>query len=218
MTCSSIKFGSARAWFMLQHGSYSLFEYDHVYTSFMWQVFLLLNPGLLSSVEMPPRRLHARPHIHRSLQNCSSQAHGLALSSENRVQSSRRASSPQSVHSIVHVRHANFTGTRSPSVYDLQIQGQQQSRLISVWQILANSPITSVSGTCDKSRRTQRGLQGSHFRPVFDWTRLDWTKYFSQVLSTSPFLTEQSVFSSGLDQSDCSESCQSPPQVFSSHS
>ena len=78
---------------MLKHGPHRLFE-----------VFFLLNLELLSSVKMPPRRLHTRPHIHRLLQNCSSQAHVLPLSSENRVQNSRRASSPQSVHGTVHVR------------------------------------------------------------------------------------------------------------------
>ena len=79
---------------MLKHGPHPLFEHDHVYISFMWQVFLLLNLELLSSVNMPPTRLDTRPHNHRSLQNCSSQADILALSSENRVQNSRRASSP----------------------------------------------------------------------------------------------------------------------------
>ena len=106
---------------MLKHGPHRLFE-----------VFLLLNLELLSSVKMPPTRLHTRPHIHRSLQNCSSQADVLALSSENRVPFSRRASSPQSVHSTVHARPANFTGTWSVSVFDLQIEGKRQSRLISV--------------------------------------------------------------------------------------
>ena len=28
---------------MLKHGPHHLFEHDHVYISFMWQVFLLLN-------------------------------------------------------------------------------------------------------------------------------------------------------------------------------
>ena len=106
---------------MLKHGPHHLPE-----------VSLLLNLELLSSVKMPLTRLHTHPHIHRLLQNCSSQAHVLALSSENRVQNSRRASSPQSVHSTVHVRPTNFTGTRSPSVFDLQIEGKRQSRLISV--------------------------------------------------------------------------------------
>ena len=106
---------------MLEHEPHRLFE-----------VFLLLNLELLSFVKMPPTRLHTRPHIHCALQNCSSQAHLLALSSENRVQNSRRASPPQSVHSTVHVRLANFTGMRSPSVFDLQIEGKRQSRLISV--------------------------------------------------------------------------------------
>ena len=92
-------------------------------------VFVLPNPELLSLVKMPPTRLHTRPHIHRSLQNCSSQAHLLALSSENRVRNSRRASSPQSVHSTVHVRPANFTGTGSPSVFDLQIEGELNGNL-----------------------------------------------------------------------------------------
>ena len=98
----------------------------------MWQVFLLPNLQLLSSVKMPPTRLHTRSHIHRSLQNCSSEADILALFSENRVQNSRRVFSPQFVHSTVHVRPANFTGTRGPSVFDLQIEGKRQSRLISV--------------------------------------------------------------------------------------
>ena len=110
--------------FMLRHGLHCLFE-----------MFLLLNLGLFSSVKMPPIRLHTRPHIHRSLQNCSSQADVLALSSENGVQNSWRASSPQSVHSTVHIRPTNFTGTRSPSVFDLQVEGKLQSRLISVWRI-----------------------------------------------------------------------------------
>ena len=107
---------------MLEHEPHRLFE-----------VFLLLNLELLSLVKMPPTILH----IHCSLQNCTSQAHLLALSSENRVRNSRRASPPQSAHSTVHVRPANFTGTRSPSVFDLQIpvEGKRQSRLISVWQI-----------------------------------------------------------------------------------
>ena len=98
----------------------------------MWQVFLLPSLELLSSVKMPPTRLHTRSHFYRSLQNCSSEADILALSSENRVQNSRRVSSPQSVHSTVHGRPANFTGTRGPSVFDFQIEGKQQSRLISV--------------------------------------------------------------------------------------
>ena len=106
---------------MLKHEPHRLFE-----------VFLLLNLELLSLVKMPPTRLHTRPHIHRSLQNCSSQAHVLSLSSENRVHNSRRAPPPQSAHSTVHVRPANFTGTCSPSVFDLQIEGKRQSRLISV--------------------------------------------------------------------------------------
>ena len=88
---------------MLKHGPHSLFE-----------VFFLLNLELLSSVKMPARRLHTRPHIHRLLQNRSSPAHVLPLSSENRVQNSRRASSPQSVHSTVHLRVANCTGRLSP--------------------------------------------------------------------------------------------------------
>ena len=117
---------------MLKHGPHRLFEHDHVYISFMWQVFLLLNLELLASVKMLPTRLHTRPHIHCSLENCSSQADILALSSENRVRNSRRAFSPQLVHSIVHVRPANFTGTRGPSLFDLQIEGKRQSRLISV--------------------------------------------------------------------------------------
>ena len=127
-------------------------------------MFLLLNLELLVSVKMPPTRLHTRPHIHRSLQNFSSQAHVFALSCENRVQNSRRASSPQSVHSTVHVRPANFTGTSSPSVFDLQIEGKRQSCLISV--------IDLGKFSCEKSKRTQRGSQGSHIGPVFDWTRL----------------------------------------------
>ena len=106
---------------MLKHEPHRLFE-----------VFLLINLELLSLVKMPPTRLHTRPHIHRSLQNCSSQAHRLALSSENQVRNSRRASPPQSAHTTVHVRPASFTGTRCPSVFDLQIQGKRQSRLISV--------------------------------------------------------------------------------------
>ena len=106
---------------MLKHELYRLFE-----------VFLLLNLELLSLVKMPPIRLHTCPHIHSSLQNCSSQAHLLKFSSENRVQNSRRASRPQSVHSTVHVRAAHFTSTRSPLVFDLQIEGKRQSRLISV--------------------------------------------------------------------------------------
>jgi len=48
---------------------------------------------------------------------------------------SRRASSPPSVYRTVHVRPANFTGTRSPSVFDLQIEGKWQTCLISVGQI-----------------------------------------------------------------------------------
>ena len=91
----------------------------------LFEVFLLLNLELLSLVIMPPTRLHTRPHIHRSLQNCSEQAHLLALSSQNRVQNSRRASPPQSSHNTVHVRSAYFTGTRSPSVFDLQIEGKR---------------------------------------------------------------------------------------------
>ena len=94
---------------MLKHEPHSLFE-----------VFLLLNLELLSSVKMLPTRLHTRP---------SSIVH---LSSENSVKNSRRASSPQSVHITVHVRPANFTGTCSPSVFDPQIEGERQSRLISV--------------------------------------------------------------------------------------
>ena len=89
----------------------------------LFGVFVLPNPELLSLVKMPPTRLHTRPHIHRSLQNGSSQTHLLASSSENRVRNSRRASPPQSAHSTVHVRPANFTGTRGPSVFDLQIEG-----------------------------------------------------------------------------------------------
>ena len=96
---------------MLKHGSHRLPE-----------VSLLLNLELLSFVEMLPTRLHTRPHIDRALQNCSSQAHLLALSSENRVRNSLRASPPQSVHSTVHVRPANVTGTCSPSVFDLQMK------------------------------------------------------------------------------------------------
>jgi len=60
---------------MLKHGPHRLFEHDHdVYISFMWQMFLLLNLDLLSSVKMPPTRLilaltsiiHSRivPHRH----------------------------------------------------------------------------------------------------------------------------------------------------------
>ena len=59
---------------MLKHGPHCLFEHDHVYISFMWQGFLLLNLDLLSSVKMSPARLtlaltcivHARivPHRH----------------------------------------------------------------------------------------------------------------------------------------------------------
>ena len=98
----------------------------------LFEVFLLLNIELLSLVKMPLTRLDTRPHIHCSLQNCSSQAHLLALSSENRVENSRRASSPQSVNSTVHVRPTNFPGMRSLSVSDLQIEGKRQSRLISV--------------------------------------------------------------------------------------
>ena len=93
---------------MLKHGPHRLFE-----------VLFLLNLELLSSVKMPPTRLHTRPHIHRSLLNRSSQAHVLALSSDNQVQNSRRASSPQSVHSTIHARPANFTGTNSPSAFDI---------------------------------------------------------------------------------------------------
>ena len=89
----------------------------------MWQVFLLLNLELLSSVKMPSTRLHTRPHLYRSLQNCSLPADILALCSENRVQNSRRVSSTQSVLSAVHVRPDNFTGTSGPSVFDLQIEG-----------------------------------------------------------------------------------------------
>ena len=48
---------------MLKHGSDCLFEHDHAYISFMWEMFLLLNLELLSVVKMPPRRLQARPHI-----------------------------------------------------------------------------------------------------------------------------------------------------------
>ena len=87
-------------------------------------VFVLPNTELLSLVKMPPTRLHTRPHIHRSLQNCSSQAHLLALSSENRVRNSRRASPPHSTHSTVHVRPAHFTGKRTPSVFDRPIEGK----------------------------------------------------------------------------------------------
>ena len=57
---------------MLKHEPHRLFE-----------VFLLLNLELLSLVKMPPTRLHIGPHIHHSLQNCSSETHLLALSSEN---------------------------------------------------------------------------------------------------------------------------------------
>ena len=92
-------------------------------------VFVLPNPELLSLVKMPPTRLHTRPHIHHSLQNCSSHAHLLTLSSENRVRNFRRASLPQSAHSTVHVRPANFTGTRSPLVFDLQIEGKLNGKL-----------------------------------------------------------------------------------------
>ena len=95
-------------------------------------LFLLLNLELLSSVKMPSTRLHSRPYIHRLPHNCFSQADILVLSCENRVQNSRRVSSPRSVHSTVHIRPANFTGTRGPSVFDLQIEGKRQSRLISV--------------------------------------------------------------------------------------
>ena len=86
----------------------------------VYEMFLSLNLELLASIKMLPTRLHTRP---------SSIVH---LSSENRVQNSRRASSPQSIHITVHVRPANFTGTCSPSVFDLQIEGERQSRLISV--------------------------------------------------------------------------------------
>jgi len=51
---------------MLKHGPHHFFEHDHVYISFMWQVFLLLNLDLLSSVKMPLTRL-TLAHIHRSL-------------------------------------------------------------------------------------------------------------------------------------------------------
>ena len=92
-------------------------------------VFVLPNPEVLSLVKMPPTRLHTCPHIHRSLQNCFSQAHLLVLSSENRVGNFMRASPPQSPHSTVHVRPANFTGTRSPSVFDLQIESRLNGNL-----------------------------------------------------------------------------------------
>ena len=85
-------------------------------------VFASPNPELLFLVKMPPTRLHTRPQIHCSLQNCFSQAHLLALSSENRVRNFMRAFPPQTAHSTVHVRPANFTGTRSPSVFDLQME------------------------------------------------------------------------------------------------
>ena len=78
---------------MLKHGPHRLFE-----------VFFLLNLKLLSSVKMPPRRLHTHPQIYRLLQNCSLQAHVLPLSSENRVPNSRWTFSRQCVHSTVHVR------------------------------------------------------------------------------------------------------------------
>ena len=68
---------------MLKHGPHRLFEHDHVYIYFMCQVFLVLNLELLSSVKMPLTRLHTRPHILRSLQNCSSPTDILVLSSEN---------------------------------------------------------------------------------------------------------------------------------------
>ena len=92
-------------------------------------VFVLPNPELLSLVKMPPTRLHTRPHVHRSLLNCSSQAYPLALSSENRVPNSKRASPPQSALSTVHVRPANFTGMGSPSVFDLQLEGELNGNL-----------------------------------------------------------------------------------------
>ena len=85
---------------MLKHEPYRLFE-----------VFLLLGLELLSLVIMLPTRLHT----------CSSSI--VHLSSENRVKNSSRASSLQSIHITVHVRPANFTGTCSPSVFDLQIEG-----------------------------------------------------------------------------------------------
>jgi len=59
---------------MLKHKPHHLFEHDHIYISFKWQVFLLLNLDLLSSVKTPPTRLtltltsmvHSRifPHRH----------------------------------------------------------------------------------------------------------------------------------------------------------
>ena len=59
---------------MIKHGPHRLPE-----------VFLLLNLVLLSSVKMPPTRLHTRRYIHSSLQNRSSQAHVLALPSEKEI-------------------------------------------------------------------------------------------------------------------------------------
>jgi len=42
---------------MLEHGPHRLCEPDHVYISFMWQVFLLHNLDLVSAVKMPLTRL-----------------------------------------------------------------------------------------------------------------------------------------------------------------
>jgi len=42
---------------MLKHGPPRLFEHDHIYISFRWLVFLLLNLDLLSSVKMPRTKL-----------------------------------------------------------------------------------------------------------------------------------------------------------------
>ena len=72
-----------------QTWAHRIFEHDHVYISFLWQVFLLLNLELLSSVKMPPTKLDTCRYIHRLLQNCFSQSHVLALPSENRVQHSQ---------------------------------------------------------------------------------------------------------------------------------
>ena len=95
----------------------------------LFEVFVLPNPEQLSLVKMALTRPHTGPDVHHSLQDCSSQAHLLALSSENFVRNSRRASTLQSAHSTVYVRPANFTGSRSPLVLDFQIEGKLNGNL-----------------------------------------------------------------------------------------
>ena len=79
---------------------------------------------------MPPTRRHSRFYSQNSLQNRSLQAHISSLSSETHVHNTIRASSPQSIHSTVHMQPANFTHPSTSLVIYFHIESYLLSRLI----------------------------------------------------------------------------------------